>query len=120
MLQEQRSDQRARRRRQRRVRAVIRGRADQPRLSVFRSLKHLSLQLIDDKAQRTLITVTDRHLPPAARGRPVERARAVGRLLAERAKALGIRQVVFDRGRYHYHGQVQAAAEGAREAGLTF
>lgn len=106
-------------RRARRTRSRIHGTAECPRLSVFRSLKHFSLQLIDDLAGRTLAMASDRDLKATA-GTPTERAHAVGMLLAERAKAMKITQVVFDRGSFLYHGRVKAAAEGARAGGLTF
>ncbi|TSC72995.1 MAG: large subunit ribosomal protein L18 [Parcubacteria group bacterium Gr01-1014_38] len=109
--------------RRRRVRARVIGTAERPRMSVFRSLKHVSVQLIDDTASRTLLGVSDRHLPKAAHARHrsgAERAKAVGTLVAERAREKGISAVVFDRGRYAYAGQVKAVAEGAREGGLVF
>jgi len=106
-------------RRRRRVRAKVSGTAERPRVSVFRSNRGISAQLIDDVAGRTLAAVnwTEaelRALEPAAR------AGRAGALLAERAKAVGVSGVVFDRGGYQYHGQVKALAEGAREAGLQF
>jgi large subunit ribosomal protein L18 len=106
-------------RRRRRVRAKVSGTAERPRVSVFRSNRGISAQLVDDVAGRTLAAVnwTEaelRALEPAAR------AGRAGALLAERAKAVGVSSVVFDRGGYQYHGQVKALAEGAREAGLQF
>lgn len=92
-------------------------------MSVFRSLKHVSAQLIDDHASRTLLAVSDLHLPKTLRGEDrsgLKRARAVGTLVAERARGQGITTVVFDRGRYAYAGQIKAIAEGAREGGLIF
>src|SRR5947209_10178201 len=103
--------------RRRRVRAKVRGSAERPRISVFRSNRGISVQLIDDDAGRTLAAVnwTESDL----RGlKPAEQASRVGALLAERAKAAGVETAVFDRGGYQYHGRVQALAEGAREAGL--
>lgn len=105
-------------RRHRRVRAKVRGTGDRPRLSVFRSLRHLFVQLINDDAGRTLLALSDRAVGSSERG--VERSRAFGKLFAQEAKAKGITQVVFDRGGYHYHGHVRALAEGAREGGLQF
>ena len=105
-----------RERRHRRVRAKVSGRSGRPRLVVFRSLKHIYAQLVDDQAQRTLLSVSDRGLT----GRKVERSAAVGKLVAQKAKAAGITQVVFDRGGYRYHGRVKAVADGARSAGLEF
>jgi large subunit ribosomal protein L18 len=106
-----------RQRRAQRVRAVISGTAERPRLAVFRSLKHISAQVIDDIAGRTLASANDLEVEKKLRG--VARATAVGTLLAERAKAAGITAVVFDRRSYRYHGRVKALAEAAR-SGLTF
>ena len=113
-------------RRHRRVRARIAGTADRPRLSVFRSAQHLTAQLIDDAAGKTLAAASDRECAAerlkagAEMNRKVALAREVGKMLAERAKARGITVVVFDRGGYAYHGRVKAVAEGAREGGLKF
>jgi large subunit ribosomal protein L18 len=106
-------------RRRRRVRAKIRGDADRPRLSVFRSNRGLSVQLIDDVAGRTLAAVnwTESDVKSL---KPMEQAKRVGELIAERAKAAGVEAAVFDRGGYRYHGRVKALAEGAREGGLRF
>jgi large subunit ribosomal protein L18 len=105
-------------RRRRRVRAKISGTAERPRISVFRSNRGISAQLIDDVAGRTLAAVnwTEAELRPLA---PGARATRAGELLAQRAKEAGISTAVFDRGGYRYHGQVKALAEGAREAGLS-
>ena len=106
-------------RRRRRVRAKVRGSADRPRISVFRSNRGIFAQLIDDDAGRTLAAVnwTEAEL----RGlKPMEQASHAGALLAQRAKAAGVDTAVFDRGGYRYHGRVKALAEGAREGGLTF
>jgi large subunit ribosomal protein L18 len=105
-------------RRRRRVRAKISGTAERPRISVFRSNRGISAQLIDDVAGRTLAAVnwTEAELRPLASG---PRATRAGELLAQRAKEAGISTAVFDRGGYRYHGQVKALAEGAREAGLS-
>jgi large subunit ribosomal protein L18 len=104
--------------RRRRVRAKVSGTAARPRVSVFRSNRGISAQLIDDVSARTLAAVswTEAELRELA---PTERATRAGALLAERANAAGISTAVFDRGGYLYHGQVKALAEGAREAGLT-
>ncbi len=109
----------ARLRRRRRVRAKVTGTAERPRISVFRSNRGISAQLIDDVAGRTLAAVnwTEAELRRLATG---ERAKRAGELLAQRAQAAGVSAVVFDRGGYQYHGQVKALAEGAREAGLAF
>jgi large subunit ribosomal protein L18 len=113
----------ARLRRHRRVRAKVSGTAERPRLNVFRSLTHIYAQLIDDERGYTLTAAStiDREARDAAAGKTkAEAARVVGRLVAERAQALGIKQVTFDRGGYKYHGRVRALAEAAREAGLEF
>ncbi len=106
-------------RRRRRVRAKVRGSAGRPRLSVFRSNRGISAQLIDDDRGNTLAAVawTEPELRELA---PMEQATRAGALLAERAKAAGVESVVFDRGGYRYHGRVRALAEGAREGGLRF
>ncbi|MDO8581741.1 MAG: 50S ribosomal protein L18, partial [bacterium] len=109
-------------RRQKRIRARIQGTAARPRLSVFRSNKHLFVQLIDDEAGKTLCAVLDGKLSEAKAGEKVGRkvrvAHTLGVLIAEKAKAKGITRVVFDRGGYAYHGRVAAVADGAREGGL--
>lgn len=112
----------ARIRRHRRVRKKIHGTPERPRLAVFRSKKHLTLQLIDDEAGRTLASAssTEPEQRALGSGGTVEAARRLGILLAERAKAAGITTVVFDRGGFLYHGRVAAVAEVAREAGLEF
>jgi large subunit ribosomal protein L18 len=104
--------------RRRRVRAKIRGSAERPRISVFRSNRGIFAQLIDDDAGRTLAAVswTEAELRPLKR---MEQARRAGELLAERAQAAGVETTVFDRGGYQYHGRVKALAEGAREGGLN-
>ena len=106
-------------RRRRRVRAKIQGKAERPRISIFRSNRGIFAQLVDDDAGRTLAAVnwTEAELRPLAR---LEQASRAGALMAERAKAAGIERVVFDRGGYQYHGRVKAFADGAREAGLQF
>jgi large subunit ribosomal protein L18 len=105
--------------RRRRVRAKVTGTAERPRISVFRSNRGLFLQLIDDQAGRTLAAVswTEADLKSL---RGAEQARKAGALLAERAKAAGVENAVFDRGGYQYHGRIRALAEAAREAGLHF
>ena len=106
-------------RRRRRVRAKIRGSAERPRISVFRSNRGIFAQLVDDDSARTLAAVNWTESELRTLGR-LEQARRAGALLAERAKAAGVEHVVFDRGGYQYHGRVKAFAEGAREAGLEF
>jgi large subunit ribosomal protein L18 len=104
-----------------RIRKKISGTAQRPRLVVFRSLKHIYAQLVDDERGHTLVAASDLS-KDLVREKPgkVGTAYAVGKLLAEKAKALGIGRVVFDRAGYRYHGRVRALAEGAREGGLEF
>ena len=105
--------------RRRRVRAKIRGSAERPRIAVFRSNRGIFAQLIDDDSGQTLAAV--QWTEPELRNlKATEQATRAGALLAERAKALGVDSVVFDRGGYQYHGRVKALAEGAREGGLEF
>ena len=106
--------------RHRRVRKKIHGTAARPRLAVFRSNKHLSLQVIDDDAGRTLAAASWLELPKSFKGDKTEQAAEVGKRLAAAAKKAGVESVVFDRGGYLYHGRVKALAEGAREGGLSF
>ena len=110
----------ARLRRHRRVRGKISGTAARPRLDVFRSAKHIYAQVIDDVAGNTLVSASSLDKEIEGNGGNKTAARAVGKLVAERAKAKGIETVVFDRGGYLYHGRVKALAEGAREGGLKF
>jgi large subunit ribosomal protein L18 len=102
-----------------RVRARVAGTPERPRLNVFRSLNHIYAQLIDDTNGHTLITAStlDKTVGDSAK---IEEAKAVGKLVAERARGAGINKVVFDRGGYLYHGRIKALAEGAREGGLDF
>lgn len=118
----------ARRRRQERVRKKVRGTPTRPRLSVFKSAKHIYGQLIDDVHGHTLAAASSMSLPFRERAQNVEKAsggnvsgaKIVGEMIAEQARALGIAQIVFDRNGFLYHGRVKALAEGAREAGLEF
>lgn len=104
--------------RRRRVRAKITGSAERPRISVFRSNKGISAQLVDDVAGVTIASV--QWTEDALRGlQKTEQATEAGKVLADRAKAKGIESAVFDRGGYQYHGRVKAFAEGVREGGLT-
>jgi large subunit ribosomal protein L18 len=104
--------------RRRRVRAKISGTATRPRISVFRSNRGISAQLVDDVAGHTLAAVS--WTEPALRDKaPMEQAAEAGKLLAERAQKAGISSAVFDRGGYQFHGRVKAFAEGVREGGLT-
>ncbi|MDA0330079.1 MAG: 50S ribosomal protein L18 [Gemmatimonadetes bacterium] len=114
-----------RRRRHLRVRNRVEGTAERPRLVVFRSLKNIEGQLVDDMAGATLLgmstlTTDLRGFKAEGKNRRVEHAFAAGKLLAERAKSAGISRVVFDRGGYKYHGRVKAFADGARQGGLEF
>ncbi len=110
----------ARRKRHARVRAKISGTAACPRLDVFRSLQHIYAQLIDDVAGVTLVAASTTEKDFTEYGGNKAAARAVGKLLAERAAEKNIKDVVFDRGGYVYHGRVAELAEGAREGGLNF
>jgi large subunit ribosomal protein L18 len=109
-------------RRHRRVRKKVHGTSARPRLAVFRSNKHISVQVIDDEAGRTLAAAssTEADQRAAGSGGSVAAATRVGELIAERAKSAGVTTVVFDRGGYAYHGRVAAIAEAARNAGLEF
>jgi large subunit ribosomal protein L18 len=108
-------------RRQLRVRRKVEGTAERPRLVVFRSLKHAYAQLVDDATGKVLLGVSDASEGIAVEGTgKVARAKAVGTLLAAKAKAAGVTKVVFDRAGYRYHGRVQAIADGARAGGLEF
>ncbi len=104
-----------------RIRRKVKGTPERPRLCVFRSLKHIYAQVIDDTGGRTLASASSSDEGAGrASGGNLAGAKAVGRLIAERAKTKGIQKVVFDRGGYLYHGRVKALAEAAREAGLEF
>jgi large subunit ribosomal protein L18 len=109
----------SRHKRQRRVRSRVIGTTERPRLNVFRSLNHMYAQVIDDSKGHTLVSAStlDTTVGEAAK---IEQAQAVGKLVAERAKAAGITKVVFDRGGYLYHGRIKALADSAREGGLDF
>jgi large subunit ribosomal protein L18 len=111
----------ARVRRHSRVRKKVMGTAERPRLAVYRSNRHIYVQLIDDRAASTLASASDAEIEvgadEGARGKTV-RAKEVGKLIADRAKGAGVGRVVFDRGGRRYHGRVAAVAEGAREGGL--
>lgn len=106
--------------RKKRVRLKIFGRKEKPRLSVFRSLKHIYAQLIDDEKRHTLTSASDLELKIKKKMKKIEIAKEVGKLIAKKAQELKIEKVVFDRGGYKYHGRVKALAEGAREGGLKF
>ena len=104
-------------RRHLRVRKKVMGTAERPRLVIFRSLKHISAQLVDDVARRTIATVTSTSIES---GKKTEKSTEVGKMIAAKAKDAGITKVVFDRAGYKYHGRVKAVADGAREGGLEF
>ena len=105
-----------------RVRKKIHGTAERPRLAVYRSNRHLVLQVIDDDLGVTVVSASSQEATQrsAGRGSNVEAASRLGQLIAERAKAAGIEKVVFDRGGFAYHGRIAAVAAAAREAGLEF
>ncbi len=105
----------ARLRRHSRVRRKVRGTPERPRLAVYRSNRHIYAQLVDDRSAHTLASASDEGMSD---GEKTARANRVGKVLAERAKAAGVEEAVFDRGGRLYHGRVKALAEGAREAGL--
>jgi large subunit ribosomal protein L18 len=109
----------ARQTRHQRIRRHLAGTPERPRLAVFRSSRYIYAQVIDDAAGHTLAAASTQDLPASASPK-TEAAKAVGKLVAERAKAAGVSQVVFDRGGYRFHGRVKAVAEGAREEGLEF
>ena len=110
----------ARLRRHRRVRKKVHGTADRPRLAVFRSNRHLIVQVIDDRAGRTLAyaSTLEADLRAAGSTSNIDAATSVGRLVAERAQAAGVTKVVYDRGGFLYHGRIAAVADAARAAGL--
>jgi large subunit ribosomal protein L18 len=112
-----------RQRRHRRLRVQVHGTAERPRLNVFRSLRHIYAQLVDDTVGHTLAsagTLDDSLRGELGKLKKTEQAKLVGETLAKRALEKGVKQVVFDRGGYRYHGRVKALAEGARSAGLQF
>ena len=106
--------------RARRIRAKISGTSSRPRLSVFRSNRSVLIQLIDDVNAKTLLTVTPKHLETKEKQSKTSLSHTLGLTLAKMAKEKKIKEVIFDKGRYAYHGRVKAVAEGAREGGLSF
>jgi len=102
-----------------RIRAKIIGTSKKPRLNIFRSLKHLNVQIIDDLAGKTLVSASDLEVK-SKKATKTEKAKAVGELIAQKAKEKKIKKVVFDRAGYKYHGRIKAVAEGARAGGLEF
>jgi len=117
MATETKSEQRLAR--HKRLRKKVAGTPERPRLAIFRSLKHISGQVIDDASGATLVSASTEEKSLSAKGNR-NGAKAVGAAIAQRAKSKGINQVVFDRGGFRYHGRVASLAEGAREAGLEF
>jgi len=103
-----------------RIRRKLRGTAERPRLAVFRSVAHIYAQVIDDSAGATLVSASTVDKGGKTNGGNVAAAKAIGKLVAERAKEKGIKSVVFDRGGYQYHGRIKALADAARTAGLEF
>lgn len=116
MKKSQKIKNEARARRQKRVRAKVSGTPDCPRLSVYRSLNHIYAQLIDDVNGKTIASANDSEIKEGKS--KIEKATAVGKVIAEKAIAKKIEKAVFDRGMFKYHGRVKAVADGAREAGL--
>jgi len=113
----------ARKKRHIRVRKKVTGTPDRPRLNVFRSVKHIYVQLIDDYSRRTLVAASsiDKELKgKMSTGGNIEAAKTVGQLVARRAADKGVKKIVFDRGGYLYHGRIKALADAAREGGLEF
>lgn len=104
----------------RRIRRKLRGTPERPRLAIFRSVAHIYAQVIDDTAGSTLVSASSVDKGGKTNGGNVAAAKAIGKLVAERAKDKGIQKVVFDRGGYIYHGRVKALADAARAAGLEF
>lgn len=102
-----------------RIRRRVRGTSERPRLAVFRSVKHIYAQVIDDTQGQTIAAAGSIE-KTAGGGGNIAGAKAIGKLVAQRAQDKGIKSVVFDRGGYHYHGRVKALADAAREAGLEF
>lgn len=102
------------------IRKRLSGSSERPRLSVYRSNKGIYAQIIDDTSGKTLVSASSLSKEFSAGGTKIEQSKAVGKLVAEKAAAAGISQVVFDRNGYLYHGRVKSLAEGAREGGLNF
>jgi large subunit ribosomal protein L18 len=103
-----------------RIRRKVNGTAERPRLAVFRSLKHIYAQVIDDASGKTIASASSREKDSSAKGANAAAAKAVGALIAKKAKDKGVKQVVFDRGGYQFHGNIKALADAARENGLEF
>ncbi|MFC1790108.1 50S ribosomal protein L18 [Patescibacteria group bacterium] len=110
----------AREKLKKRIRKQITGTSLRPRLSVHRSSKRIYGQLIDDASQKTILSISEKNLPKSFSGTKLEKALALGKILAKKAQKVKIKKVVFDRGWFAYHGRVKALAEGARLGGLEF
>jgi len=103
-----------------RIRRKLTGTSERPRLAVFRSLKHIYVQVIDDASGKTIASASSREKDASSKGANAAAAKAVGVLIAKKAKDKGVTRVVFDRGGYPYHGNIKALADAARENGLEF
>ena len=103
-----------------RIKRKVHGTAARPRLAVFRSLKHIYAQVIDDASGKTIASASSREKDSGAKGANAAAAKAVGALIAKKAQDKGVKQVVFDRGGYQFHGNIKALADAARENGLEF
>jgi large subunit ribosomal protein L18 len=110
----------ARKRIKERIRSKVHGTTERPRLAVFRSLKHIYAQVIDDASGKTIVSASSRDKDAGTKGANAAAAKALGALIAKKAKDKGIKRVVFDRGGYLYHGNIKALADAARENGLEF
>jgi large subunit ribosomal protein L18 len=110
----------ARKRIKERIRSKVQGTSERPRLAVFRSLKHMYAQVIDDASGKTIVSASSRDKDAGTKGANAAAAKALGALIAKKAKDKGIKRVVFDRGGYLYHGNIKALADAARENGLEF
>ncbi len=120
MNNKQKIKNQARERRHRRVKAKVKGTGQKPRLAVFRSLKDVYVQLIDDQKSVTLASASGREISKKLVGKKTDLAFKVGEYIAKKASEQGIEEIVFDRGGYKYHGRIKAVAEGARKGGLKF
>lgn len=110
-----------RHRRHKRVRALIKGTADRPRVSVFKSNRHVLVQLIDDEAGKTIISSKIISSKKSnMKGTKTDKANKIGELIADKTKEAGIKEVVFDRGGFKYHGRIKAIADGLRKGGINF
>lgn len=119
-MNKEKAKQQKHERRQGRIRAKVNGTAQRPRLSVFRSNTGMYLQLINDETGKTIASADMREIKKSKAGGKISVSSELGKLLAQKAVAAGIKKVVFDRGGYKYHGRIKAAADGAREGGLEF